>query len=101
MLCFVPKLTEADSQAHFLWMLLAFAIQSAAIVWIYAKGNGGAWLGQGIRFGIAIWAVSSAFMYLIYYSVQPLARNGHRQRDGMGLYRFAAGRNRGRSALEE
>ncbi len=71
MLCFVPKLTEADSQAHFLWMLLAFAIQSAAIVWIYAKGNGGAWLGQGIRFGIAIWAVSSAFMYLIYYSVQP------------------------------
>jgi hypothetical protein len=64
--------TEADSQAHFLWMLLAFAIQSAAIVWIYAKGNtGGAWLGQGIRFGIAIWAVSSVFMYLIYYSVQP------------------------------
>jgi hypothetical protein len=64
--------TEEDSQAHFLWMLLAFAIQAAAIVWIYAKGNtGGAWLGQGIRFGIAIWAVSSAFMYLIYYDVQP------------------------------
>src|SRR5258708_21172680 len=56
--------TEADSQAHFLWMLLAFAIQSAAIVWIYAKGNtGGACVGQSLRFGIWVLAVSRAVRF--------------------------------------
>ena len=55
------------------YMLFAFAVYALALVWIYAQGAkpGTPWLGQGIRFGIAVWALTSVPMYLIYYSVQP------------------------------
>lgn len=49
---------------------LAFAIGS---VWVYAKGvEGKNWLGQGIRFGIAIWLVLAVPSFLIAYAVQPV-----------------------------
>ena len=55
------------------YMFLAFAVYALAVVWIYAQGAKPAtpWLGQGVRFGIAVWALTSVPMYLIYYSVQP------------------------------
>ncbi len=55
------------------YMFFAFAVFALAMVWIYAQGAkpGTPWLGQGIRFGIAVWALTSVPMYLIYYSVQP------------------------------
>ncbi len=64
--------SEAEQQTHYPWLLLAFLFYSFALVWIYAQGNSGkAWLGQGIRFGIAVWALASAPTYLINYSVAP------------------------------
>ncbi|MDQ2922221.1 MAG: hypothetical protein M3R52_11510 [Acidobacteriota bacterium] len=49
---------------------LAFAIGS---VWVYAKGvENKPWLGQGIRFGIAMWLVLAIPSFFIAYAVQPV-----------------------------
>lgn len=49
---------------------LSFAIGS---VWVYAKGlENKSWLGQGIRFGIAMWLVLAIPSFLIAYAVQPV-----------------------------
>ena len=49
---------------------LSFAIGS---VWVYAKGvENKSWLGQGIRFGIAMWLVLAVPSFLIAYGVQPV-----------------------------
>lgn len=49
---------------------LSFAIGS---VWVYAKGvENKSWLGQGIRFGFAMWLVLAVPSFLIAYAVQPV-----------------------------
>ncbi len=49
---------------------LAFAIGS---VWVYAKGvENKPWLGQGIRFGIAMWLILAVPSFFIAYAVQPV-----------------------------
>ena len=64
--------TEAEAQRYFGWMLLAHVILSGAFVWIYQRGREDRpWLGQGLRFGLAIALVSSVPMFLIYYAVAP------------------------------
>jgi hypothetical protein len=63
---------EQDQQRYYPWLLLGFLFYSFALVWIYAQGNSGkAWLGQGVRFGVAVWALASVPTYLINYSVAP------------------------------
>ena len=66
--------TPADSQPYFPWMLLAHVLLAGAFAWIYARGQeaGKAWLGQGLRYGIAVALLSIVPTYLIYYAVQPL-----------------------------
>ena len=64
--------TEADAQAHFSWMLLNFLVFSVAFVWIYAQGvEDKPWVGQGLRFGLAVWFLTSVAGFLTYYAVQP------------------------------
>ena len=49
---------------------LSFAIGS---VWVYANGvENKNWLGQGIRFGIAMWLILAVPSFLIAYGVQPV-----------------------------
>jgi hypothetical protein len=68
--------TEADSQGHFAWMILAHVLMSGALVWIYSRGVDGApWMGQGLRFGIAIALLTVVPTYMIYYVVQPMPGN--------------------------
>ena len=64
----------ADSQQYFPWMLLAHGLLAGALVWIYARGReaGKAWLGQGLRFGVAVTLLTIVPTYLIYYAVQPM-----------------------------
>jgi hypothetical protein len=65
--------TEADAQAFFPVMILAHVMLSGALVWIYARGaEAKPWLGQGIRFGVAIILLTVVPTYLIYYVVQPM-----------------------------
>ena len=62
-----------EAQKYFPLMILAHVILSGAFVWIYARGvEARPWLGQGIRFGVAIALLTSVPWYLIYYVVQPM-----------------------------
>lgn len=64
---------EADSQNLFPLMILAHVFLSGAFVWIYARGvEGRPWLGQGLRYGLAILFLTTLPLYLIYYVVQPM-----------------------------
>jgi len=64
---------EADAQNFFPLMILAHLIMSGAFVWIYARGvEAKPWLGQGIRYGVAIVLLTTVPLYLIYYVVQPM-----------------------------
>jgi hypothetical protein len=63
---------EQDAQQHMLFMLLGFLVFSLAFVWIYARGlEAKPWLGQGLRYGLAVWLVASVSRYLIYFAIQP------------------------------
>lgn len=64
--------TEEDAQARFHWMFVANLVMGFAFTWIYRKGRepGRPWLGQGLRFGVAL-ACAFVPIYLIYYVVQP------------------------------
>jgi hypothetical protein len=65
--------TEEDAQRHFPLMILAHVILSGAFVWIYARGaENKPWLGQGLRYGIAVALLSFVPIYVIYYVVQPM-----------------------------
>jgi len=72
----VPQLfrSETDSQQYFPWMLLAHVLLAGAFAWIYARGQeaGKPWLGQGLRYGVAVALLTIVPTYLIYYAVQPM-----------------------------
>ena len=64
---------EAEAQNFLPLMILAHVIMSGAFVWIYARGvEPKPWLGQGIRYGVAIILLTTVPLYLIYYVVQPM-----------------------------
>jgi hypothetical protein len=66
--------SEAESQNFFPLMILAHVSLAGALAWIYARGVEPAkpWLGQGVRFGIAVVCLTTLPLYLIYYVVQPM-----------------------------
>ena len=69
--------TQDDANRHFVYMLTGFASSAAALVWIYRRGiQSQPWLGQGIRFGVAVWMLTSLPWFLTYYAVQPWPRGG-------------------------
>jgi hypothetical protein len=65
--------TPADSQKYFPLMILAHVMLSGAFVWIYARGvESKPWVGQGVRFGVAVAFLTTVPTYLIYFVVQPM-----------------------------
>ena len=63
---------EAEAQQMMHLMILAHVMMAGAFTWIYARGvENKPWLGQGLRFGLAV-AVFFVPLYLIYYVVQPM-----------------------------
>ena len=61
------------SQPLFPFLLLGNLSFSLAFVWLYAKGvEAKPWLGQGLRFGLAIWLLWAVAIFLIQYAGQPL-----------------------------
>jgi hypothetical protein len=71
----IPQLmrAEADAQKHTIYLIVAFAFMAAAMVWIYGRGiQNRPWLGQGLRFGLAMWVLISIPIFLIYFAVQPI-----------------------------
>lgn len=64
---------EAESQSLMAWMLLAHVLMAGAFTWIYARGvEARPWLGQGLRYGLAVAFLAVIPIYMIYYVVQPV-----------------------------
>ena len=66
--------SDAQSEAHFVYMLLAHLLIGIGLTWIYRRGHeaGKGVLSQGARFGAAIAVVSTIPTFLIYFAVQPV-----------------------------
>jgi drug/metabolite transporter (DMT)-like permease len=63
----------ADAERHFPYLLLAHVFLAVGWTWIYRMGRENKpWLGQGIRFGLAVAVLSTIPTYLIYFAVQPM-----------------------------
>ncbi|HEY6370795.1 MAG TPA: hypothetical protein VIX37_09465 [Candidatus Sulfotelmatobacter sp.] len=63
---------QADMQAHIPFALISCLAFSGARVWIYSQGrNPTSWLGQGLRFGVAVWAIADLPPYLTNYTIEP------------------------------
>ena len=63
----------ADQQAHFPYMLAAHIVMAIGFTWIYRQGRDDRpWLGQGLRFGLAVALLATIPTYLIYFAVQPM-----------------------------
>jgi len=62
-----------ETTKHMPYVLLANLITAAALVWIYERGRQDKpFLGQGIRFGIAMAALVPAAKFITYYAIQPI-----------------------------
>lgn len=62
-----------EAKHHFAFMLAAHAILAGAFVWVYRQGSADKpFLGQGLRYGIAIACLTAVPTYMIYYVVQPM-----------------------------
>ncbi len=65
--------TDEESMPYFYLMIIAHILMAGAFTWIYARGvEAKPWLGQGLRFGLAVALLCVVPIYLIYYVVQPL-----------------------------
>ena len=65
--------TPEGQQQHFLYMILAHVIMAIGWTWVYRIGRENKpWLGQGVRFGLAVAVLATIPTYLIYFAVQPL-----------------------------
>jgi hypothetical protein len=54
-------------------MILAHVLMAVAFVWIYSRGvSAGPWVGQGLRFGLAVDLLTVVPTYMVYYVVQPM-----------------------------
>jgi len=64
---------EDQQQSLMVWMIVAHVMLAGAFTWIYARGvENKPWLGQGLRYGLAVAFLAVIPLYLIYYVVQPL-----------------------------
>lgn len=69
----VSHLYRPEGQEKMIWIILAYLALAIGIVWIYARGlENRPWLGQGVRFGIALWLAFVIPSFFIDYAVQPI-----------------------------
>ena len=65
--------TPEEAENYFGFMLVAHLLMSIGFVWIYRKGvEQKPFLGQGVRYGIAVAVLMTIPTFLIYYAVMPL-----------------------------
>ena len=66
-----------DQQMNFLgFMIAAHVLIGIGFTWIYRMGREAKpFLGQGVRFGLAVAVLTIIPTYLIYYAVQPMPGN--------------------------
>jgi hypothetical protein len=65
--------SEEDSQNYFVYVLLAHVLMAIGLTWIYRMGRDDSpWIGQGLRFGVAISVLMTVPMYMMYFAIQPM-----------------------------
>jgi hypothetical protein len=63
----------AEMQARLIYIIIAHVSAALAMTWIYVEGREERpWLGQGIRYGIAVVLLAVLPVYLIYHAVTPV-----------------------------
>ena len=64
---------ESEAQKLFGIMIFAHVLIALGFTWIYMKGKEATrpWLGQGLRYGIAVVVMMTIPTYLIYYVIMP------------------------------
>jgi hypothetical protein len=68
--------SEDQQMGFFGFMIAAHVLIGAGFTWIYRMGREQKpFLGQGVRFGLAVAVMSWIPTYLIYYAVQPIPGN--------------------------
>jgi hypothetical protein len=66
-------LFRPEGQEKMLFIILGYLAFAIGSVWLYAHGvEDKPWLGQGVRFGIAMWLVLTVPTFFIDYAVQPM-----------------------------
>jgi hypothetical protein len=69
----LPQVFRRPVDVDMRLVLFSYIAFSVGSVWLYSHGvEDLPWLGQGIRFGIAMWLVTSLPWYLMAYATQPL-----------------------------
>lgn len=64
--------SKTDMMAHMPFALINSLLFSGAFVWIYSQGRSAKpWLGQGIRFGVAVWVLAVVPLYVTNYVIEP------------------------------
>ncbi|MFI5232927.1 MAG: hypothetical protein ACHQSE_10510 [Gemmatimonadales bacterium] len=65
--------TADETTKHMPFLLFANLVTAVAFVWIYERGRQDKpFLGQGIRYGIAMAALVPAAKFITYYAIQPI-----------------------------
>ncbi len=66
--------TMEDTNRHMPFILIANLVTAVPFVWIYERGKQDKpWLGQGLRYGVAMAALVPAAKFITYYAIQPIA----------------------------
>ena len=65
--------SNVDFMAHYAAMAAANLVWAVGFTWIYRQGRDRRpFVGQGVRFGIAVALLAVIPTYLVYYAVQPM-----------------------------
>jgi hypothetical protein len=68
--------SENDQVSFFGFVIAAHALIGIGFTWVYRMGREAKpFLGQGVRFGLAVAVLTVIPTYLIYYAVQPMPGN--------------------------
>lgn len=70
----VPNLYRGKDSVLLFWINLGYLALAVGATWIYSKGveANRPWMGQGLRFGLALWLVLAVPSFVIAYAVQPV-----------------------------
>jgi hypothetical protein len=69
----VANLYRPEGQEKMPFIVLAYLAFAIGSVWVYAHGvEDKPWLGQGVRFGLALWLILTIPWFFITYAVQPI-----------------------------
>ena len=65
--------TPQDAQGYFAYIIVAHLLLCIGITWVYRQGRDARpRLGQGVRFGLALFVLMTLPTYLIYFAIQPM-----------------------------